>query len=418
MRTNVLEILNAPWAIIPEKLLEIREIYARWARGEGADLAAVEARIGKPLANEQQGYTIVDGVAVLPLTGVIAKRMNLFTQISGGTSTQIAMRDFVAAVNDPAVHSIVLLVDSPGGAVDGVEEFSDVIFSARGKKPVTALIDGVGASAAYWLASAASKVYVTGNTVATGSIGVVGTHVDYSQRDAKEGVKVTEITAGKYKRIASEHEPLSKEGRASLQEMVDTLYSVFVDAVARNRGASAESVAGTEGKLFIGKQAINAGLVDGISTLGILVARLNDAHGLAPASVTTPQVKPAEKSIRQVFAEDAAKVRRQPWGSVTPPQQSPKPAPAATVDAPIDAQELAHEAADLQHECAKFGIAVTTSDAVGHVMARRAGTLNQEQIARAAQIEQARLAGRGIAVSTAEAVRRVLSDRKQIQALI
>src|SRR5882724_94932 len=198
-----IDVLNQPWAILPAKLLEIQEIYAAHLRGEVIDVDAIEARIGRPLNNPQQGYSVTDsGVAVLPIFGVIGKRMNMLMEISGGTSTQIAQRDFQAALNDPSVTSLVLLVDSPGGAVDGIEEFADAIFSARGTKPVSALISGMGASAAFWLASAASKVYITSSTALVGSIGVVATHADFSARDAKEGVKITEITAGKYKRIA------------------------------------------------------------------------------------------------------------------------------------------------------------------------------------------------------------------------
>jgi signal peptide peptidase SppA len=417
---NVLNLLDAPWAILPEKLLELQAVYARHLRGEATDIAAVEARIGKPLKNESRGYSVQDGVAVFPLEGIIAKRANLFTQISGGVSTQLAQRDLAAALNDPSVHSIILLIDSPGGEVDGTQALAEMVFAARGKMPITALIDGIGASAAYWIASAADRVLITGDTVATGSIGVVAAHYDYSQRDAKEGVKVSEISAGKYKRIASAHEPLTEEGRSSIQQQVDAIHSVFVDTVARNRGVSASAIAGTEARLFIGKQAINAGLVDGVSTLDKLIADLGKQHGSASvtASAAAAAKPPAEKSMRERLEEVSARARRRPWGqSAEVHKQIVEPA-AKVEPAPLDSAEVSREARDLQGECVHYAIPITAGDAVDHVVARRTGSMNQQQIARAAQIERARLATRGIAVSTAEAVQRALQQHKRAEVLL
>jgi signal peptide peptidase SppA len=277
---NVIDILNAPWAIIPDKLAEIQEIYRVRVERAEIDIAAIEAQIGKPLNNQRKPYTVQGGTAIIPIEGVIAKKMNLFTQISGGTSSQLLQQDFAEAMNDPDVHSILLSIDSPGGTVDGTQAAADQIFAARGKKPIIAVADGVAASAAYWIGSAADSMYTSGDTTAVGAIGVVARHTDYSQREKSEGIKVTEITAGKYKRIASEHEPLSVEGRASIQEQVDHIYSIFVDSVARHRGVDPQTVADGmgNGKLFLGKQALKVGLVDGVLTQAALVARLNQDH--------------------------------------------------------------------------------------------------------------------------------------------
>lgn len=275
---RVLDILNSPWAIISDRLDEIIEIYSTHLRGEKIDITAVEARVGKKLDNERQAYAVQGGTAVIPVEGVIAKRANLFMEISGGTSTQMLAKDFQAALDDPEVHSIVLAIDSPGGTVDGTQEIADMVLGARGQKPIIAHADGMMASAAYWIGSGADRIFIAGDTTAVGSIGVVGRHVDYSEADKAKGIKVTEITSGKYKRIASEHGPLTPEGHSYLQSHTDHIYSVLFDSVARNRGwaATAESaLAHADGKIFLGKQAVSAGLVDGVSTLPALVSRLN-----------------------------------------------------------------------------------------------------------------------------------------------
>jgi len=274
---KVIDVLNSPWAITPEKFLEIRAIYSQHRLGPKIDLKEVEARIGRPLKNERTPYTMDGSTAIVSIEGVLAKKMNFFMDISGGTSTQIIESDFKAAMRDPAVAAIILSIDSPGGTVDGTEGLADTIYNARGTKPIIAMADGTMASAAYWIGSAADKVYAVDNSTQVGSIGVVATHEDYSQAEHAAGVKVTEITAGKYKRVASSHEPLTQDGRATIQSMVDHVYSNFVDTVARNRGVGVAKVSDemADGRIFLGQQAVKAGLVDGVSTMATQIAALN-----------------------------------------------------------------------------------------------------------------------------------------------
>ncbi|MDY0013879.1 MAG: signal peptide peptidase SppA [Rhodocyclaceae bacterium] len=290
---RLLDIINAPWAITPEMLGEIQSIYGRHLRGDKIDLASLSAATGIAFDNQPKGYRVEDGVAVLPIDGVIAKRMNLFTKISGGTSSELVGRDFQAALADRAVQAIVLAIDSPGGTVDGTPELADLIFQARGQKPIVAVTDGMMASAAYWIGSAADQVFISSEVAVTGSIGVVTKHVDLSAAEAKQGIKTTEIFAGRYKRIASQYGPLSAEGLAYIQEAVDHAYSVFVEAVARNRGATVEDVLNrmADGRTFNGSQAVEAGLVDGVATL---TAAIDRARALARPSLSIPRAGVAQ----------------------------------------------------------------------------------------------------------------------------
>lgn len=291
---RLVDIVTAPWALQPEKLLEIRAIYETHLRGEKIDIKAVEARLGQPLTNEQKPYQVFDGVAVVPVIGVLAKRANMFMQISGGVSTQIVGGWLDAAAADPAVTAIVLEIDSPGGQVDGVMALAQQVAQVRAAgKPVVAWISGVGASGAYWIASAAERVVIADYTTIVGSIGVVATHVDVSAREAQMGVKTTEITAGKYKRIASQYAPLTEEGRQTMQDQVNAIYSVFVDSVAANRGVTVGQVLDdmADGRVFIGQQAVVAGLVDGVSTLTEVIQSLQPRAGAARSSNTISKSK-------------------------------------------------------------------------------------------------------------------------------
>src|SRR5574337_563656 len=261
---DLLDVLTGPWAIQPDKLLEIQAIYAAHARGERADLPAIAARLGRPLDNSQnnRGYQLAGDVAVVPLSGVLAKKMNLFADISGGSSTEMIGAAVRAAAADPKARAIVLAVDSPGGTVDGTQALAATVRAA---------------------------------------IGVVATHKDISAAEAKMGVKTTEIVAGKYKRAASQYAPLSADGAASIQAKVDELYAIFVADVARYRGVSTEQVLAdmADGRTFMAAEAIDRGLADGLMPLDRLIAGLSSGElphqrrGLGlppkPASAKAPQ---------------------------------------------------------------------------------------------------------------------------------
>lgn len=273
---KVLDVLTSPWAIVPEKLLEIQNIYATHLRGDKIDLKAVEARIGADLKHKRIPYENRGGVGIVTIEGVLARHMNLMMQISGGTSTDLALRDFEQALGDQRAESILILMDSPGGTVDGTQDLAEAIYGARGQKPMVTLATGMMTSAAYWIGAAADRLLISSDNTIVGSIGVVATHVDVSRHEEMLGLKTTEITAGKYKRIASQFGPLSQEGRASMQEMVDQIYTAFVHDVAAYRGRTVDAVLSemADGRLFLGHAALAVGLVDGFATEQDTVRRL------------------------------------------------------------------------------------------------------------------------------------------------
>ena len=287
---RLIDVVQGPWAITPKMLDEIQGIYLTHLRGEKIDIEKVEARLGRQMNNSQAEYDVQDGVAILNLEGVVGKKMNLFTQISGGISTQMVAAQLQQAVDDPMVNSILLVIDSPGGTVDGTQELVNTIYSLRGQKPIIALADGLMASAGYWIGSAADKIFASSDTTEIGSIGVAAQHIDTSARDAQAGIKRTDIYAGKYKRIATGNAPLSAEGANYLQDSVDNLYTIFVDSVARNRGTDSETVLKdmADGRVFLAQDAVKRGLVDGVATQSELMARMV-AGEFAATPITTAQ---------------------------------------------------------------------------------------------------------------------------------
>lgn len=283
---NLINILGSPWAIIPDRLNQICDILNTHLRGPKLNLKDMEAKI---MASDAKSFENVtkNQTVIIPIAGPIMKNPDIFDRVMiGAVSSSRIKDDFLASVNDPGVAKIIFYIDSPGGTVDGTQELAQTIFENRGKKPVLTFTDGMIASAAYWIASATDKIYISGNTVNIGSIGVIASHTDYSKMDEKYGIKTTEIVAGKFKNIASPNAPLSDEGKAWFQDRVDYLYSVFVGDVARNRGVKVETVLSkmADAQIFIGQQAIQAGLVDGVSTIDALIDI--QTHSIAGVAVT------------------------------------------------------------------------------------------------------------------------------------
>jgi signal peptide peptidase SppA len=252
-----LELRQHAWAVLPSVLDAMAGVAAGEARGSvsAADrFAATSQRAGV--------------VAVLPIVGLITQRETLFSAFFGGTSTARFTTLLRQALADPDVHAIVLDLDSPGGSVYGVEELATEIYRARGRKPVTAVANSLAASAAYWVASAAGELVVTpGGEV--GSIGVYAVHEDLSKRAEMLGMKVTYISAGKYKTDGAAFVPLAAGARSRMQQRVDDYYSLFVGAVARGRGASTADVRNGfgEGRVVGAREAVSLRMADRVATL-------------------------------------------------------------------------------------------------------------------------------------------------------
>ena len=278
--------LKTPWAIESRKLEQIAAVLELRANGERLTPEEVRRRIGADDSieidldgddDDQQAelYQVLGGVAVIPLQGVMAPKMNLFMRISGGTSTDLFRAAVRQATADPAVKAILLVIDSPGGSVYGTEEAAQAVREARDKKPTIAVGTNLMASAAYYVGSAAGEV-VASPSAELGSIGVYSLHTEFSKADAAAGVKRTIVKAGRYKADANDTEPLTTQARETLQEEVDSYYELMVGSIATNRRTDRATVEERfgQGKLLIASKAVAAGLADRVGTLDAELAAL------------------------------------------------------------------------------------------------------------------------------------------------
>ena len=186
----------------------------------------------------------------------------------------------------------MLDIDSPGGEASGSFELARRVREAAAVKPVWAVANDMAFSAAYALASAASKVFVS-RTGGVGSIGVIAMHVDQSERDLQDGVRYTAVFAGDRKNDLNPHEPISSEAHAFLKAEVNRIYGLFVETVARNRGIEPSTVRDTEAGLFFGQAAVALGLADAIGTFDDALAQLLESVSPLPNLETSkPSLTP------------------------------------------------------------------------------------------------------------------------------
>lgn len=264
-------LIGQPWAITEEYMKTIIAIADKNSNFEALKKVDGE-RVQNSYAAEVRG-----NVGILPVKGSLFRYANLFTQISGGTSMSLMVRDFKKLMDDPRVEKIVLDIDSPGGQVNGISEMADMIYQGRKQKKIIAYVGGYGASGSYWLAAATSEI-VAADTSQIGSIGVVMTMQDRSAAMEKSGIKEYELVS----RYSPNKRPdiKTEKGKEQIIDRLDGIAKVFIDKIAAYRGTDAETVLKKfgQGKVFIAEQAKERGMIDKIMPFENLMSELQEEN--------------------------------------------------------------------------------------------------------------------------------------------
>lgn len=242
-------------------------------------------------------YTVVNGTLIISVKGVLLHDFpyQMFTYATGYKYLAKALERGLA---DPEVKQIAWVINSPGGHVAGAFQFADVLYAARGQKPMWAICDESAYSAAYLIASAVGPIHVP-MTGGVGSIGVICVHFDYSKAIEKEGLKVTFFTFGAHKADGNPYEPLSDDARKRMQARIDELGEIFVATVARNRSLDADAVRDTQALTYSASEAVSIGLADKIS---------NSADAIAALAAQPSEEEEAEMPNENKAAVDMAAV--------------------------------------------------------------------------------------------------------------
>ncbi len=233
---------------------------------------------GRHLDDEENGQSFqrVGRAAIIHIRGVMEKAPSLFSFFFGGNDMRQTGRMIQAAARDKEIRSIVLLIDSPGGTVDGTKELADAVAAAAQEKRVIAQVDGMAASAAFWVASQATQIFAQ-PTDMVGSIGVILPLLDISKNLEEDGVELVTITTGKFKAAGMLGTEITEEQRAEFQKLVDGRFEIFTAAVAKGRGMSPKVLAPlADGRMFLAKNALTLGLIDGIRTIEATLARVTN----------------------------------------------------------------------------------------------------------------------------------------------
>ncbi len=269
-------IRSRPWALTPD-YLDVLVAIADSHHGD-IDLALQrrgdrqhrrEAVYRRPVktVGDSRVLSTRDNVAILEVNGVIFRYASLFEDVSGGASVQTLAREFQTALELPRIDTILLLVDSPGGEIDGIHAFAQMVYAARTHKRLVAYVDGDACSAGYWIASAASEIVVD-LTARLGSIGVRMRCLDPAKADDKL-IELTDDHAD-----LKMPDPNTDAGLSALKQQINDLAAVFRADVCQFRGCTESSITRLRADVRVGQAALDAGLADRVGSLEGLLDEL------------------------------------------------------------------------------------------------------------------------------------------------
>lgn len=251
---------------------------------------------------KQKAAAVQNGVAVINIESPIYRKSSWWL---GGITHKEIKAEIQKALDNEEVKAIFYNIYSPGGSVAGTQELAAFIKEASSKKPSCAFVDGMCCSAAYWLASATGKIYAA-ESAELGSIGVVLMHRDYSKVYEKWGVQYTYITAGSKKSVGASEIPLSDEDKEYLQNQVNGIYDVFLENISQNMGLDLnKKTEWADGRVFLGKDAVNLGLVSKIvKTKEEAMTLLLEETKENIMSIPNTQANDQEKQTVSAMSED------------------------------------------------------------------------------------------------------------------
>jgi signal peptide peptidase SppA len=268
------------WFGTDESYLQYMETMAQVQQLEAAGPDALKAAIqmrGGGRGDDPFGlpplWTAEGETAVVSIKGNLVNGSSGFYRFFGILGYEDIKAAVGEALEDRNIKRIILDIDSPGGAVNGLDEVGSFIRKAAAIKPVVSYTSGSMASAAYWLGISATRVY-SSRMAQVGSVGTLIVHMEVTKALEEQGRKATLFRYGHSKALGHPFEKLSEKAAEQIQGMADDSGKIFVQYAADRRGTTPEEFQKTmgEGRVFMGKAALDVGLVDGIMSFEELMA--------------------------------------------------------------------------------------------------------------------------------------------------
>ena len=284
MTKKLLKFLSGQWAIEPKAMEAL-------CSSDFGDPAWKESN--EP--NHKNNVDIQNGIAILHIDGALTYRSNIWKAWFGIDTYNSIENAFNELVADESVKGIVLSIDSPGGEIKGVSDLADLIFAARGTKDCGIVAHSAGnmCSAAYWIASACEKV-VASSVAQVGSVGVMG---------VLDGGKDESVTFLRSSLSPNKNlDPNTPAGRSAIEKNLDAMAKVFIESLAKNRGSDYDTVLENygQGSVFVGQEALEAGMVDAIDSLDSVVEKMikhQPIGGNMPTNQTPAQTPVAQATV-------------------------------------------------------------------------------------------------------------------------
>ncbi|EJN2239961.1 S49 family peptidase [Salmonella enterica] len=273
---------------------------------ENLDQEGMELVTGNYMSGDKpraRFYQVVNGIAVLPVSGTLVHKLGGMRPFSGMTGYDGITARLQQAISDPEVTGVLLDIDSPGGQAAGAFDCADMIYRLGQQKPIWALMNDVACSGAMLLASACSRRLIT-QTSRMGSIGVVMAHTSYAEKLKQEGIDITLICSGAHKADLALSQKLPESVHADYQQRMDEARKMFAEKVARYTGLSVDAVMATEAAIYDGQAGIDAGLADEMvnaaDAISVMAAALknNSKGGDMPELTVTATEAAAQENQR------------------------------------------------------------------------------------------------------------------------
>lgn len=297
------EFYGHPWAMLGSALGDLGQMI------ETGDVASIRAALSFGSEATESTMKVVDGIAVIPITGVLRDEVDYMVKFGGAVSYQLVERDFKAAIGNDLVKSIIFYCNSPGGSAIGCKRVADLVFASRGKKPLLAYVQGQCCSACYYIAAACDRIEATADSM-VGSIGTIMPHVEMSGFLEEIGYGVTVITNSDSpkKGHGNQYEKLSPEAKATLQSFIDSFGKPFIADVARYRGISVDSVVGSfgQGDAYRADTAVDRRMIDAVvAGYSNTLSRLTGSAS-QQTLITSQVVLPVAASVASTIVTPAA----------------------------------------------------------------------------------------------------------------
>jgi signal peptide peptidase SppA len=223
-------------------------------------------------------YSVVNGIAIIQVRGPISKYPHSYMDGLGGTASTRTRQAVRAASRDGAAQAILLILDTPGGTVAGLDDLARDVADAKRQKSVYAYCEDMCCSAGYWIASQCQRIYAN-HTALIGCLGVLCLVYDTSGAYAKEGTQVFAITSDGsevFKPEGHDGVPITPEREADLKREANEVNAHFLAAVQNGRGFTAEETKTLfDGRSFVGSNAQQLGLIDEVVSIDAAIQAIS-----------------------------------------------------------------------------------------------------------------------------------------------